>query len=1006
LRPQLKADKARGRPTQHAMTDAAPAALTRASTTPSCLAGADFMDDFAVRLETLVAADHPARELRPKVLELARDTLDVARQKIRDDFFAHSLTGAETVAANARVVDGLIAALYDFVTTTVFPRANPTKGERLALVAQGGYGRAELAPGSDIDLLFVLPYKKTPHSEQVIEYILYMLWDLSFKVGQATRSLDDCVRLSKDDITIRTALLESRLVAGDGDLYENLRRRFRADVMEGSAPAFVDAKLTERDERHIRVGDSRYVLEPNIKEGKGGLRDLHTLFWIAKYTYGVDDVSRLVELGVISEREARRFAKAEDFFWTVRCYLHYLTGRGEDRLTFDLQADISKLMGYTDHAGTRGVERFMKHYFLWAKEVGGLTRIFCAALEEQSRRRPRLRFPFFGGGPRNVDGFAIEKGRVRVTSDSAFIDDPVALVRLFHTAHREDVDIHPATLRLITRSLPLINQKLRRDKEANRLFMELLVDKKSPEVVLRRLNESGVFGRFVPDFGRVVAQMQHDMYHVYTVDEHTIFAIGILHRIELGELIDDMPISSEVIHKITSRRALYVGLLLHDIAKGRGGDHSVLGAKVAERLGPRLGLTPEETETAAWLVRSHLLMSNTAFRRDIDDPQTVADFVAQVQSPERLKLLLCLTVADIRAVGPTVWNGWKAALLRELYYAADSVMSGQNSARGRAERATAAKDALKIHLKSWSAAHLDEYMTQGYPPYWLAFDVETHGRHAEIVRAAEKAKAPLSIDLNVDAFRAVTEVTVYAVDDAGLFSRIAAGIALAGANIVDAKIFTMANGMALDSFWVQDVEGHPVTEPAAQRRLRDTLEKVISRQRRLGRKLRLKATLPARTRVFHDQPRVVIDNKASNTHTVIEVNGRDRPGFLYDVTTGLTELGLQIASAKISTYGTRAVDVFYVKDIFGLKITHENRLEAIRVQLMDAVVEPEPETGLVKPTLKKQAVATPIKKPEVKKPTAKQPAADKTKTKKAPAKKVGAKKAVPKKPATSKGRRS
>jgi [protein-PII] uridylyltransferase len=590
------------------MTDAAAPALTQALPPSTPLAGADFMADFAVRLETLVAAGHPVRELRPQVLTLARESLDVARQKIRDDFFAHHLSGAETVAANTRVVDGLIAALFDFVTTSVFPSANPTKGEHLALVAQGGYGRSELAPQSDIDILFVLPYKKTPHSEQVIEYILYLLWDLGFKVGQAIRSLDECVRLSKDDMTIRTALLESRLVAGDGDLYESLRRRFRADVMEGTAPAFVDAKLTERDARHIRVGDSRYVLEPNIKEGKGGLRDLHTLFWIAKYTYGVDEVVRLVELGVISEREARRFAKAKNFFWTVRCYLHYLTGREEDRLTFDLQADISKLMKYTDHAGTLGVERFMKHYFLWAKEVGGLTRIFCAALEDQSRRRPRLRFPFFGGGSRNVDGFVIERGRVRVIDDSAFTNDPVALIRLFHVAQREDVDIHPTTLRLITRSLRLITQKLRRDKEANRLFLELLVDKKNPEVVLRRLNESGVFGRFVPDFGRVVAQMQHDMYHVYTVDEHTIFALGILHRIELGELIDDMPISSDVIHKITSRRALYVGLLLHDIAKGRGGDHSVLGGKVAERLGPRLGLTPEETETAAWLVRSHLIM--------------------------------------------------------------------------------------------------------------------------------------------------------------------------------------------------------------------------------------------------------------------------------------------------------------------------------------------------------------------------------------------------------------
>jgi len=945
------------------------------------------MEALAAYLETVDRGEGQTSEMRATVLDLARETLGTARDAIRERFFAHDIDGAEAVASNSRAVDALLAALFNFVTTKVFRSANPTEGERMALVAQGGYGRAELAPQSDVDLLFILPYKKTPHSEQVIEYILYMLWDLGFKVGQAIRSVDDCVRLSREDVTIRTALLESRLIAGDCDLYEDLRRRFRADVMEGTAHSFVEAKLAERDERHRRVGDSRYVLEPNIKEGKGGLRDLHTLFWIAKYTYGVDNVSRLVELGVLSDREARRFAKAQNFFWTVRCYLHYLAGREEDRLTFDMQERIAGLMNYTDHAGTRGVERFMKHYFLWAKEVGGLTRIFCAALEDQSRRRPRLNFSFFGNARREVEGFIVERGRVRVASDDAFIKDPVALIRLFHVSHRQNVDIHPATLRLITRSLPLITDKLRRNKEANRLFLDMLVDPRNPEVVLRRMNEASVFGRFVPDFGRVVAQMQHDMYHVYTVDEHTIFALGILHRIEQGEMTDVMPVASEVIHEISSRRALYVAVLLHDIAKGRGGDHSVLGAKIAQRLGPRFGLNAEETETAAWLVRQHLMMSNTAFRRDIDDPQTMSDFVAVVQSPERLRLLLCLTVADIRAVGPSVWNGWKAALLRELYYAAEAVMSGQNSGRARAERAVAAKDALVARLKGWDEKSLDDYLHRGYVPYWLAFDTDTHVRHAEIVRATDKARSPLHIDLHVDIFRAVTEVTIYAVDDAGLFSRIAGAMALPGANIVDAKIFTLANGMALDSFWIQNLDGKPVTEPAALRRLRDTVEKVISKSRRLGRKLRLKATLPARTRVFRDQARVVVDNKASNTQTVIEVNGRDRPGFLYDVTTAFSELNLQISSAKISTYGTRAVDVFYVKDLFGLKITHEGRLDAIRVRLLEAVKEAEEEPAA------KSAPAPAAKKAPAEKAPGKQPAAKKKPAlaRKRPAAKPGAK---------------
>ncbi len=921
-------------------------------------AGAAGMAELAVRLETLAASDRPVADLRPAVLDAAAEALALCRAETRARFFAGSLNGTQLVAANAAMTDGLISALFEFTTGTVYPRANPTSGERMALVAVGGYGRAELAPHSDIDLLFLLPYKQNAYTEQVIEYILYLLWDLGFKVGQAIRSVNECMRRGKSDLTIRTAMLETRLVAGEAELFETLRTRFRAEIAEGTGPAFVEAKLAERDQRHKRTGDSRYVLEPNVKEGKGGLRDLHTLFWIAKYIYGVEEIPAMVELGVISEREARRFAKAQNYLTTVRAYLHYLTDREEDRLTFDLQERVAGLMGYTDHAGARAVERFMKHYFLYAKEVGDLTRIFCAALEDQHKRRPRLRFPTFGLGRRVVDGFVIEKGRVRVEHEDLFRKDPVALLRLFTVAHGQQVDIHPETFRLITRSLPLIDDGLRRDADANKLFLDLLTAERNSETMLRHMNEAGVFGRFVPDFGRVVAQMQHDMYHVYTVDEHTIRALGILHRIEEGELAEVMPVASEVIKKLGSRRALYVALLIHDVAKGRGGDHSVTGAEIALRLGPRLGLSGEETETVAWLVRHHLLMSNTAFRRDIDDPKTMTDFVAVVQSPERLRLLLCLTVADIRAVGPNVWNGWKAALLRELYFAAEDVMSGQLTARGRTERAEAAKEHLRARLADWSDEEFDQFASRPPAPYWLAFDGDTLHRHAKLIAAARDDGALLVIDLSVDRFRAITEVTIYTIDDWGLFSRIAGAMALSGANIVDAKIFTMSDGMALDSFWIQDINGEAYGEPRALRRLEDTLERVISTQRRLPKRLSIKTNLPARTRVFRDQPRVMIDNSASATNTLIEVNGRDRPGFLYDITTAVTELNLQISSAKIATFGTSAVDVFYVKDLFGLKVTHEGRIETIREHLLEAIREPDSDA----PEIVHKAKA-PVKKP-------------------------------------------
>jgi len=763
---------------------------------------------------------------------------------------------------------------------------------------------------------------------------------LGLKVGHATRTVEECIRQAKADQTTRTALLEARYLWGDQKLYADLRQRFEADILKGSAAEFVEAKLAERDERHNRLGDFRYQVEPNVKEGKGGLRDLHALFWIAKYIYRIEDVAKLVELDVLSLEESERFAYAQNFLWTVRCHLHWLAGRAEDRLTFDFQGEIGRRMGYTDHAGTRGVERFMKHYFLVAKDVGDLTRIFCAVLEAQQQRKPKFSLRSWGLFKKQVEGFPVEGERLDVASETAFRDDPVNLIRLFHVADQHGLDIHPHALRLITQSLKLIDAKLRADAEANRLFMEILTSRKDPMIALRRMNEAGVFGRFVPDFGRVVAQMQYDMYHHYTVDEHTIFAIGILHDIEAGKLKEELPLATSIMPTIDSRRALFLAVLLHDIAKGRGGDHSILGEGVAQKLGPRLGLTDEETETVAWLVRWHLLMSNTAFKRDIDDPQTIQDFAAKVQSPERLKLLLVLTAADIRAVGPKVWNGWKASLLRELYHRTSGVMSGGLLSTERDQRIASAQEAVRALLRDFTAEEIAAYEARGYASYWVSFEPEELARHARLMREAEARGQPLAVETRVDPKASVTEVTVYTGDHPGLFSQIAGALALAGANIVDAKILTMSNGMALDTFLVQDAEGGAFDRPEKLAKLAVIFERVLRGERNPQIELARPRRYPGRTRTMQVPPRVLIDNAASATHTVIEVNGRDRPGILFELTRALTQLNLQITSAKISTYGEKVVDVFYVKDLFGHKVEHEQKLHDIRARLTEVLAEP------------------------------------------------------------------
>lgn len=887
------------------------------------------------RLDDLVSEDRSPKELRLALLTELKEAYRIGFEAIRERFFASRPNGAVTVREICYLTDQLVISLYDFVTQHVFPRSAGSKGEQLSLLAVGGYGRGELCPRSDLDLLFLLPYKSTPRSEQVVEYMLYILWDLGLKVGHATRSADECIRLARQDITIRTALLEARWLWGDRALAEDLQVRFRAEVVTGTGSDFVQKKLAERDARHDRLGDSRYLLEPNVKEDKGGLRDLHTLFWIAKYLYGIQDVRELVDLGIVNGQTAERFVKSQTFLWSVRCALHYLTERPEDRLTFDMQQEIAKRLGYTDHAGAAGVERFMKHYFLTAKDVGDLTRIFCSVLEETNKRPSRSFFRRI----KKVGDFVLESDRLALPAGKTFAQDPLLLLRIFRVAQQENLDIHPNTLRQITESLKLV-PALRSNPEANAIFLDILTDRAhGPEGALRKLNEAGVFGRFIPDFGTVVAQMQYDMYHVYTTDEHTIRAVGLLYKIEKGELAGELPLSTEVVSTIQSRRALYVAVMLHDIAKGRGGDHSVLGGDVAEKLCPRLGLSPEETETVAWLVRQHLAMSRVAFKFDIDDQQTIDTFAALVQSPERLKLLLVLTCADIRAVGPQVWNAWKASLLRELYYRTEDALSGSLAAEARDIRVARQKAALVTALKDWKTEDVEAFLALGYPSYWLAYDTQTQARHAAIVRQAKTDNTSLVVDITPRGSRDVAEVMIYTPDHAGLFATLAGAIALQGGSIVDARVITLADGMALDTFSVYDSKGELPINPAKQERLKKTIIEAVTGRLHLERDMALvRGSLPTRAKVFSVPPRVIIDNTASKTHTVVEVNGRDRPGFLYDVTRSLTDQGLQISSARISTYGERVVDVFYLKDIFGMKVDHPGKLKSLRERLI-AVLE-------------------------------------------------------------------
>jgi [protein-PII] uridylyltransferase len=881
-------------------------------------------------------------KLRKDALALIKAAFLGGRSVVKADVESGALTGLGAARALSGLQDATIQVIYDFATKHFYYAQNPTAAERIAVVATGGYGRGELAPGSDIDLLFVRPFKQTSWGESVIEFILYMLWDLGLKVGHATRSLGECVRLSKQDITIRTAILEARFLWGDQKLYEELRKKFWSEVATGTGQDFVEAKLAERKERHQRQGESRYLVEPNVKEGKGGLRDLQTLYWIGKYLYHVDDASALVQHNVFTKEEYKIFQKAEAFLWDVRVRLHYLVGRAEERLSFDAQPELAKAMHFFDDNPRRAVEAFMKTYFLVAKDVGDLTRIFCAALEDQNKkRRPSLAsmLPGFLKPRTSGDDFFVENGRLNARAN-IFRNDPINMIRIFHIADAKSVDVHPDALRTLTRSLDAITDDVRHDPEANRLFLEILSSRNNPERALRLMNEAGVFGRFVPEFGRVVGLMQFNMYHHYTVDEHLIRAVGNVAAIDHGAHKDEHPLSTDIIKRIKSRAALYVAILLHDIAKGLPGDHSDVGAAIANSLCPRLGLKPEDTTAVMWLVKNHLVMSDMAQKRDIADPKTVKDFVSQVQTPEMLRLLLVLTVADIRAVGPGVWNGWKGQLLRELYYEAESVMSGGDATPARAARVQYAKTALEPRIADLPKEAQERALTRHYDSYWLAFDADAHERHARLMAQADAKGELFSLSAKSNDFQSVTEIVLFTPDHPGLFSQLAGAVSISGGTIVDAKAFTTTDGFALDVFSVQDAEGGTFGDLARVERLRQSIERTLRGEVYPRRAI---AQRPAKRRssAFKVTPRVNFDNDASASATVVEVEGLDRPGLLYDVTDALFQSGLSISSAMVSTYGERAVDVFYVRDGYGHKVRHEERLKAVHARLLKALA-PEP----------------------------------------------------------------
>ncbi|MBN9319966.1 MAG: [protein-PII] uridylyltransferase [Caulobacterales bacterium] len=909
------------------------------------------VDGVALRARLTAAALDALRdpaEQRRRALEILRQALFRGRMIVKERL-ENGAGGIETARLLSGVTDEVVTALYDFTTVHMIRARNPTEGERLGVVAVGGYGRGALAPYSDLDLLFLRPYKQTAHVESVIEFMLYALWDLGFKVGHASRTVEECIKLSREDFTIRTSILEARRLTGDERLFDELQRRFRAEVVKGTEVAFVTAKLKERDERQTRAGASRYMVEPNVKEGKGGLRDLHTLMWIAEYLHAVDRPDDVFQLDMFERRETKTFIRAFDFLHAVRAHLHFTTGRAEERLTFDLQPEIARRMGYGDRGDAPAVERFMRFYFLVAKDVGALTRTFAAKLEaEQLKKQPKGISRFLPGKSRRMkpieaEGFFEDGGRLNVDGAWVFERDPVDLIRIFKIADQRGLDLHPDAFTAITRSLGLITSRVRRDPDASRAFLDVLARGKETYRVLTLMNESGVLGRFLPEFGRVVAQMQFNMYHSYTVDEHTLRAVGVIGDIIAGRLDEEHPLSASVMPLIGDRETLFLAMLLHDTGKGGVGGQEKAGARSARSACERLGVERTKVELVAWLVEHHLVMSDYAQKRDVADPRTIESFAHIVENPERMRLLLVLTVADIRAVGPGVWNGWKGQLLRELYTATEAVFRGGRGSDAaasvmRAHERHAAEARAQLIAADASTADWAGAMENAY---FVGFQPAELTAHAALARRAV-AEGGVAAEAFIPPGSPAAEIVVAARDRRGLFADLTLAISALGGNVMGARVFTSRQGEALDVFYVQDGAGMPLggDNPRQLARMAEAVaaagrgETVTAERRR--------TSDMGRAAAFKIAPAVTLDNDASREATVVEASGRDWPGLLEALARTLAEAGLSIQSAHVDGYGERAVDTFYVQTADGAKVTDTRKMNSLKTALLAAMDRDSP----------------------------------------------------------------
>ncbi len=885
--------------------------------------------------------------LSRSLLEESRVEADLTRraraylQRGRSLLFERHRAGAggqEIVSAYTKLVDHLIRHLYEVVSQDYIQRY-PSLNPRCALIAQGGYGRGELNPNSDVDLLFLYGWKVTPYVESVAEKILYTLWDAGLQVGHATRGITESIRLANKDTKVKTSLIDARYLCGDRVLYGEFEKAVEQQLLRKNEERYIREKLEEHRQRQERYGESVYLLEPDVKEGGGGLRDIHTALWTAKVRHKIKDLDGLVDQGVIQAKDLAELKAAEDFLWRVRNELHFSSGKHQDQLTFEDQERVSGALGFEGERRLKGVEVFMRAYYLHASQVSRLTALILHRLTEHPGAHGRR----YGVGREIREGVHVSKNYLWISDPAILTSHPENLISVFSEIQKHKIAISEETRELIREHLGLIDEKFRRSGAANLPFFEILKWKERVYETLLEMHRCGVLGAFIPEFGRLLCMVLHDLYHIYTVDQHSLRLVMELERLRGGFFRESLPLLTQLAREVEKIEILYLGLLFHDIGKGYGGGHSEIGSEMARNIARRMRLNVDDTAQLEFLVRHHLLMAHIAFRRDLEDEKTIVDFARIMGNVSNLKMLYLLTYADMRAVGPQVWNNWKAALLEDLYLQSLRILESQEKGEFQREDRRSQCRRIQARLRrrlagKYGAEKLQRFLESMPDRYFFATPEDEIPSHFELMGQFSDQSFVSSVRHFPE--RDCSEMIICAEDRPGLFARITGVFAALGLDILNARITTSKEGLILDVFRISH-SGRPEVVMDSQKwaRLRTLLEQVLSGSIDVARLVEESGRPSLFKKRAPKVPTVIkIDNEASHDFTVVEVYTQDRIGVLFTITYGMHQLGISIHLAKISTNVDQVADVFYVTDEQGGKIRAQERLELIRQTLHRSLV--------------------------------------------------------------------